>query len=406
MPLVPEPGPLRVLAAATLVNTVGNGMMFAAAALYFTRIVDLSAAQVGVGMSIAGLVGMLSGVPLGHLADRVGPREIQMVLVGVVAVLTLLYAVIESFWQFVAVAALIAAFDSGSRAARGALIARAVSHAERVHARAYLRAITNIGITIGAAAAGVALHIDTANAYKTLIVIDALTYALTVVISARITKVPPVHREEAASMLQGLRDRPYVAMVVVSGVLSIHFGIIEIGMPLWVVDHTDAPRSLVSILLIVNTVAVVCFQVRASRGIVTPSAAARAMALAGWVLLAACMLFAAADGVDGRVTIAILVAAALVHVFAEIIQSAGWFCLTMELAPDRAQGQYQGLAGTGLALSLTLAPAVVAFLPLGLGQVGWLILGVLFVMSGAALIPITRWAVATRGRYANMVATT
>lgn len=401
MPLVPDPGPLRVLASATLVNTFGNGLMFTISALYFTRIVGLSAVQVGVGLSMAGLVGLLSGIPLGHAADRLGPREMQMALVSVIAVLSLGYTVIGQFWQFALLASVIAFFDAGTRSARGALIARAVPPDRRVYARAYLRSVTNIGITLGAALAGVALHLDTPAAYRTLIVIDAVTYAGTAVVLRSLPTVPAVASEHAASPWQALRDRPYVAMVLVSGVLAMHFGVIEIGMPLWVVNHTDAPRSLVSLLFIVNTVAVVLFQVRASRGVDTPAAGARAMARAGWVLLAACGLFAASGGRGVMSATVLLLAAAAVHVYGEILQSAGSFCLNIELAPEHAQGQYQGLAGTGMTMSFMLAPSVVALLPLGLGSVGWLILGAMFVVSGTALVPIVGWAQRTRPRWTS-----
>ena len=401
MPLVPEPGPLRTLAAATLVNTFGNGLMFTASALYFTRIVGLSATQVGVGLTCAGLVGLLAGVPLGNLADRIGPREMQIILVVVIALLTLGYAVVTSFWHFVLLACLIAFFDAGSRAARGALIAKAVEPGRRVHARAYLRSVTNLGISFGAAVAGIALHLDTAAAYRSLIVLDAVTFAVAALMLRRLPTVTPVPRSRGASPWQALQDRPYVAMVVVSGILSMHFGLLEIGVPLWVANSTEAPRWLVSVLFVVNTVAIVLFQVRVSRGVEAPAAGARAMARAGVVLFAACALFAAAEGKGRWVAVTILIAAACVHVLGEILQAAGTFCLTIELAPDRAQGQYQGLAGTGMTLSFMLAPSVMALLPLGMGRPGWLILGAVFVASGSALVPITRWAERTRDRYAG-----
>ena len=70
------PGPMRTFAAVTLVNTIGNGLLATAVVLYFTRVVGLSGAHVGVGLTIAGALGLLVGVPLGHVADRTGPREV------------------------------------------------------------------------------------------------------------------------------------------------------------------------------------------------------------------------------------------------------------------------------------------------------------------------------------------
>src|SRR4051812_32554518 len=78
--LLPERGAVRQLALVTLVNTTGNGIFFTLSALYFTRIVGLSVAQVGVGLGIAAFAGLFGGIPLGHLADRRGPREVMAVL--------------------------------------------------------------------------------------------------------------------------------------------------------------------------------------------------------------------------------------------------------------------------------------------------------------------------------------
>ncbi|MGI8888335.1 MAG: hypothetical protein ACR2GB_05110 [Nocardioidaceae bacterium] len=118
--------------------------------------------------------------------------------------------------------------------------------------------------------------------------------------------------------------------------------------PLWVASHTDPPRTLVAALFIIYTVMVVLFQVRATRNVTTPADGAQVMARAGVILFVACALFAVAGGVGRSAAIGLLVLAALVHVVGEIFQSAGSFCLNSELAPEHAQGQYQGLAATGM----------------------------------------------------------
>ena len=56
---------VRRLIAATLVNTLGNGVYAAVAALYLTRAVGLSVAHVGVGLTVAALVGLVASTPLG-----------------------------------------------------------------------------------------------------------------------------------------------------------------------------------------------------------------------------------------------------------------------------------------------------------------------------------------------------
>lgn len=72
--LVPEPGARRRLGLATGIYNIGTGMFFTVSVLYFTEGLGLSVAEVGLWLAVAGLIGLFGGVPMGHLADRRGPR--------------------------------------------------------------------------------------------------------------------------------------------------------------------------------------------------------------------------------------------------------------------------------------------------------------------------------------------
>jgi MFS family permease len=63
-----------------LVDATGTGLYLAGSALFFTQIIGLSAAQVGLGLSVAGVLGILSPIPFGKLADRWGPRAVLLLL--------------------------------------------------------------------------------------------------------------------------------------------------------------------------------------------------------------------------------------------------------------------------------------------------------------------------------------
>lgn len=69
---------MRTLAWATLVNTVGMGLWSAGAVLFLTRNAGLSPESVGLGLTIAALVGLSASVPLGNLADRWDPRSLRV----------------------------------------------------------------------------------------------------------------------------------------------------------------------------------------------------------------------------------------------------------------------------------------------------------------------------------------
>ncbi len=210
--LIPEPGPLRPLALATLLSRIGNGLLMTVSVLYFNRIVGLSIAQIGLGLTVAGLFGLLAGVPLGHLADRRGPRTLFVILSVTVASLSLLYLLVETFWQFLLVSTVITILDRGAGAVRGALIAAVTQGAGRVAARAYLRAVTNIGIMAGAGIATLALHFDTAAAYRSMFVVDtALTIGSAFVILA-VPRVAPQPKTDDGPVWIALRDHGYLAV--------------------------------------------------------------------------------------------------------------------------------------------------------------------------------------------------
>ncbi|MEU1845768.1 MFS transporter [Micromonospora sediminicola] len=396
MRLLPEPGPSRTLALSMLINTVGRGTWLTASALFLTRSVGLTVAQVGVALTLTALVSLVASAPMGYLADRLGPRGLQLAALIASAGCTAALVAVRSFAGFLVVGVLMAVADSASRGARGALIAGAVPADQRVRTRAYLRAVTNVGISVGAVLAGFALAADTRGAYVTLILLDCLTYLLAAAVLLRLPAVPPVPAPTHGPRLIALRDRPFLAFTVLDGLMSMHFSLTNIALPLWIAGHTHAPRWLVSACLLVNTVVVVLFQVRASRGTEELTGAGRAARRAGAFIGVACVLFAAAGGVPAAVAVPLLLAGALVHVVGELWHAAAGWGVSFGLAPAHAHGQYQGAYGMGMQLGSMVAPVVVTTLAIGWGVPGWLLLGGSFLLLGVLVPPVVRWAARTR----------
>ncbi|MFK3980273.1 MFS transporter [Micromonospora sp. NPDC050397] len=393
---LPEPGAGRILAVSTLVQTVGRGIWLTASALFLTRSVGLSVAQVGLGLTVTALVSLVASAPMGYLADRYGPRGTQLLGLLASAGFTGALIAVRSFPQFLAVGVATALSDAAFRGARGAVIAGAVPPDQRVRTRAYLRATTNVGISIGTVLAGVGLAADTRAAYVTLIGINAATLAVAALILIPMAPIPPVAGPGHGPRLIALRDRPFLAFTVLDGLMSMHFGLLNIALPLWIAQHTDAPRWLISVLLLVNTTVIVLFQVRASRGTEALTGAARAARRAGLAIGAACLLYAASGAGPTPVAVTLLVAGALVHVIGELWHSAAGWGISFGLAPAHAQGQYQGAYGMGMQLGGMLAPVLVTTLAVGWGAPGWLVLAVLFVLLGAAQPAVVRWAARSR----------
>jgi hypothetical protein len=200
-----------------------------------------------------------------------------------------------------------------------------------------------------------------------------------------------------------LRDRPYLAVTLLVSIMSLHFSLLDVGIPLWVSGHTDAPRVIVAVIFVLNCVFVALFSVPLARGNDDVPGAARTGVRAALILAASCVLFATSSGTAATTAAVLLLAAGLVEVVGEMLQSASGWGLSFGLAPEHAQGQYQGAASTGFALTTMLGPAVMVAVT-SAGTAGWLALGALFVVASLVTLPVSRWALAHRDREAQTVA--
>lgn len=395
--LLPANPSVRALAASTLAGSAARGLFVTLSVVFFTRSVGLSAAQVGVGLTVAALVGLLVNVPAGHLADIIGPRRVTVAAGLARALVLIAYLMVDSFWTFLVVATAVTALEAANGTGRSALIATAVPREDQVRSRAILRSVTNVGWAFGAGAAGIALGVDQRSMYVAMIWVCV---ALSLLATALVLRVPRVAGRAPTSegpKLIALRDRPYVALTVLNGVLSLHYGLINVVVPLWVVSRTSAPAWVVAAMLLLNATTVALFQVRASRGSEEVAGGARMQRISSFLLLGACVLYALSAGPPSPgVAVAVLLAGAAIHVLGEMQQAAGGWSISLDLAAPHAHGQYQGLYGMGFGLANMVAPALLTAVVLGGGWVGWLGLGLVFVAAGV-LTPITvRWAQRSR----------
>ena len=382
---IPKESAIRILSLATLINTFGNGLFMTIEVIYFTLYVGLTPAQVGLGLSLGGGVSLLFNIPAGHLADRFGPRDITAVAYAGEGLALGSFVFIHSFMPFLIMSLLMGAVGATGQTLRMATIAKFGVGEERVRIRAYTRAVTNLGIGLGAVFAGVALAINTRSGYVTMLVLDAGTFFGAALVWRRLPYVAPtVSKGEPFSFI-ALKDKKFVAATLLNGVMTLHFVIQNVAIPLWIVHQTKAPRWWVAVLMLINTISVVLFQVRASKGSGDVKAGARMYARAGYLVAAACLLYAFSAGASRIVACVVLVIAALVHVAGELIGSAGSWSIGFGLANQAHQGQYQGVYSMGFGLGGAVGPSLVTALAIGMGKIGWAILAGIFLITGVLM---------------------
>jgi MFS family permease len=396
---IPLDRDLRILAIGSFANRFGAGAVLTTSALYFTRQVGFTAAEVAVAMSVAAVVGIAVQVPAGHFADVRGPRETLTVLLTGSALLSVAPALARTPATLAALLALLMLFDRGAAAVNQGVIAQLATGGRGVLFKAYLRAVTNSAIGLGSVLGGAALVVDEPWAYVSVFVVNALFTGFAAWNTTRLPSLPRHVRAPGEPRLGVLRDWPYVAVTALTGLFSLHFFVMELGLALYVSQRTAAPPVMVAVLLVVNTTAVALFQVRLSRHADSVMAGARALVRGACWIAAGFVVVALADRGPAAVAVTVLLAGSLVHVVGEMIGSGGQWGLQMGLAPHERQGQYQGFAGLGLSTASVVAPPVVTVLCVGLGETGWLVLAALMLAIALTTAPVARWALASRARY-------
>ncbi len=401
---IPERGPGRVLYWASLVNAIGTGMYLISSAVFFVRYVGLPETQVGLGLSVGAVIGLASGIPAGHLADRYGARRVYVISLVAEALVMCSFTLVHSFWVFAAATTCASLAASASSAARGPVIQFA-SGANPARLKAQIRSVTNAGLFVGGAAAGVALDADNRGYYLVLILGNAASFAICAALMAGLPKVPASAAKESGKRSLALRDGGYLRVSAINFVMSLQYPILPFVLPLWIISRTSVPHWAIAVLIPLNTILVVLLQMRATRRMNGLRSAAGFLAGGGAVMFVSFLLMAAVPSVPDVLGIATLFAAVTINALGEIFWAAGSYELSFGLAPPEALGQYLGLYSTSGGLGRAVSQALVTFLCLSLGFPGWIVFGCLILVAAMAAPYTVKRVLAARPESATALET-
>jgi MFS family permease len=347
--------------------------------------VGLSPAQVALAISIAGGLAMTLSVPAGHIADRYGPRNIAALSIAVEGIVMGGLFFVHSYGPFLAIHIVMGMLGVVAQTTRMATIAKLGGEESRVRLRAYQRAVTNFGISVGTLFAGAGLALNDERVYKALLLGDALTFISAGFIYFKLPFVEPTVERGEPFSFAAMKDRVFLGATLSNSFMSLHFVLQSIAIPLWVVRETHAPRWWVSVIMMMNTIAVMLLQVAASKGSATLIGGTKSYRNASLFISLACLLYAYAHGVNAIVASILLCLGMAAHIVGELIGSAGSWSIGFGLADENHQGQYQGVWGLSWGLSGTLGPSLVTALVIGMGISGWWILAAIFAVNGTVM---------------------
>lgn len=389
--LVPDKPAGRRWVLMNLVNSVGDGLFLSGSVVFATKVIGLTGDQVGIGLSLSGFSGIAAAAMLGRFADRFGPRRVLGIVTVSQAILYVAYSVAPSFWPFVAVLCLIAVCRNGGLSASAALVAELGSAQERVTLRAQARSLYNVGFSLGAALSAAALAIGTSPAYYALPLGNAVSFIGAYWVIRRLPEAS-ARPQSDRRVLDALRNGPFLLTTCLTVVLAVHLSLITIVVPLWIVERTTVPQAMIGVLLVLNTLVAVTFQISASKGAESLTGSTRKARSAAVAMALGCVVLAPSGLVPTLAGIALLTTAMLLLSCGELLQSASAWGMSYALAPKAAQAEYLGAFSMSSAGQAVLAPVTGTLVVLRNGPVGWLILGACIVLASLAVGPAARRA--------------
>lgn len=388
------PSPLAGrLSVQSLLFALGEGAFTTSSAVFFTQIVGLSAAQVGIGITLGGVIAFLVAVPAGRLADRFGAQRMWCLSALGTASLYAVWPFIGSFPAFLVMAMALEAVAGAGHAGRGAYVLDLLPAQERVRSQAFLYSTLNIGFTLGAALGGVALAFGNDTVIRMLPWFTAVLIAFNGFWISRLPKVDKTRHDKGAGLGgSALRNRGFLATAVLSGILETNQVLLQIVIPLWLVEETDAPRVLLAWLFGTNTVMCIFLPMVTARGVRDLSTALRAAWISTGFFVLSCLITLFTHSTVGLVTILLVWLGHVTVTGAELYLAAARWSFESELSDPNRRGEYQGADNLGHSLGYVWAPAAYTYLAMNWGPGGWLLIAAIVFTASLGLGPSTRAA--------------
>ena len=165
----------RTMLTAQFLDRTGTGVWSSASVLYFTVEAGFDTRRIGVLLGLGGVAGILGSPVDGRLAGR---HPVRTLLSGCHILRLATLCVILTSSSFAVLLPAVAMTVFGDRAAKTLemLFATQVAGPERATYR-LSRSVANAGYALGAGIAAIGLAVGTRDAYRVLILLDALSFA-------------------------------------------------------------------------------------------------------------------------------------------------------------------------------------------------------------------------------------
>lgn len=326
--------------------------------------------------------------PAGALADAVDARLVLAGALVISAAGLVSLPLADSAWPAIALVAVVGVGESGFRTGQSTLIASLASGVTRAAAFAMQRLVRNVGIGLGAAAAGLLVSGGDFSRFTIIFVADGVC---TLLFAAAALSLPSVRQQRASDRSRGgyrgvLRDR--LAMTVFAlNVVFVAAGYAQFQLlPAYARNDVHLAGAAIGVAFLINTLVITVAQLPIIRTI--GKRRLRGLALMGllWAIGWIFVFFAGVSG-SGQLGLALIFAGVAIFGLGECFHPAQT-ALVADLAPDTLRGRYMALTTTSFQVGLLIGPAVGGFVldraPLAL----WPAAALVALIGGAAALAL------------------
>ena len=363
----------RLLLLGTFLSVGGRGTFLALGAVYFTQVVGLGARDFGVAVSAAGAAGVLAGYGFGHAADRVSPRRLAVAGITIEAGSLMAVPVVTDLWILTILISTASFGSRGAVSARNTYVAHVFHGADGTHIRAQTRVAVNLGVGLATLTAAATLALGEPEALQVTMAIGSTTTLAGAVLTYRLPRLRRVRREpqqRGATTPSPWRDRTFLSLTGVNVIAGTQISLFQVGLPLWILDDTEAPAVLVSITLLINTLLIVALQVPLTRGLESMPRAGLAYLASGNLLVLACACYYSASLCAPQSAVVLLVTGVVAHTVAEVWAVGAAQSAAFELAVPGQAGVHQGAYVAAQSTSSMIGPVLVT-VAVTAGVAGW-----------------------------------
>ncbi len=338
----------------SFIDRLGGNMLWPFFTLYITGRFNVGMTQAGLVLGTFSAFGLIGSILGGALADKFGRKSI--ILIGLVfsALSTLSLGLVSDFVMLLPLAVGVGLLSRISGPAHRAMVADILPEDKRQEGFGILRVVANLtwvfGPIIGGFIAG--------RSYFALFVIDAVVSCLVaVLVFLKIPETKPETNKESESIFktfagygQVVRDRPFVAFILVSMLMLIVYQQMYNSLSVFLRDTHGMPTQVFGFLMIASPITVILFQFSVTRVVkVRPPFLMMALATFFYMI---------GFGMYGFVASTWLFVLALVIItIGEMIHMPIASALVANFAPEDKRGRYMAVSGLAWGIPSIIGPS-------------------------------------------------